>query len=269
MALRQAVSASAQSQSSQNFRSQRGLGLGEVGSGAGRVRGRVPSAWPHVERRSVSVNGASCVRHGQARPRKRVVRIQRNRLGEELEGPSGRRRRELVPEIPAAKVQVVRLHLARLSPLECAHAVRRQTDPNLVSDGRTELALELEHARRLAIEGGGPICIWSLARISLDMMRSRPPSARRELSTRNSASQFDANLGQRFRRAFVGHHRGAADHSEVLWVHQAERRDHFLGKAVRQIFAIGIGRKIVKRQHRQLHPRWNLNGTRAPPQLPR
>ena len=227
------------------------------------MRGRFTGARPHLERRGVAVDGASGVGHRQASPRQPVVRIQRNRSTIELEGPPRRQRRELIREIPAAKVQVVCLRLSGLAPLQRAQPIGRQMQPHLVRNGRAQLALELEHTRRLAVEGRGPD-LHLVAGANQPGRDAQPVALKADRALDQELGvQLGAHLRQRFRRALVGHHRRAADHAEVVGIHLAERRDDLLGQPVRDVLTLRIRAQVFERQNSQPRARRPSIGRRC------
>ena len=81
------------------------------------------SARQDLQRGRVAVDRAGRIGVGETRPGQRVVAIDLGRALEALDGLARRGRRELVPEVAAAQVEVVRLRMARLPPGERGQAL--------------------------------------------------------------------------------------------------------------------------------------------------
>src|SRR6185437_1688727 len=93
-----------------------GLYLGELGIGGLGAPCRGVRALGGLERRCITVDGGGGVRVRQPRPGERVARIALGGARVVLERASRGGRRQLVPIVTAAQVQVVGLRVARLAP---------------------------------------------------------------------------------------------------------------------------------------------------------
>ena len=133
--------------------SKRRLRLGEVRAGLDRARSRVASALPHLVRRRIAVNRARGIGVCQASPRERVVWIEQCRAPIVIDGLHVRRRRQLIPEVAAAKVEVVRLAISRLPEGQGAEPLRRELLSNLPGDTGAQRTLQLQQAFRLVVVG--------------------------------------------------------------------------------------------------------------------
>ena len=93
---------------------------------------------------------------GNARPRKRIVRIQCRCPPIRLHRALRRRRRELVPEITALQIQVLGLGILRLPAGQGVETVWRQAQPDFLRNRSAQLLLHREHADWFAIVGVRP-----------------------------------------------------------------------------------------------------------------
>ena len=135
---------------------ERGLRLGEVGTEGERLLDRLSRWRRYLRRRRIAVDRACRIDVRQTGPRERKAWIE---LGRPLVGCDCepiRVRPQLVPQVPAAKVEVVGLGISRVPGRQGGQPVRREAQSNLPGDGRAQLALELEHATRLAVKRLGP-----------------------------------------------------------------------------------------------------------------
>ena len=110
---------------------------------------------------------------------------------------------------------------------------------HVAGHGAAQFALEGGYAARLAVIGTGPD-LQLVARTN--QLRRDPqlvPLGLERALEQIFNGEFCAYRGERFRRALVGHHRGSANHAEVLGVDVAKCRDDFLGEAIGEVFAFG------------------------------
>src|SRR6266404_7757668 len=80
-------------------------------------------------------------------------------------------------------------------------------------------------------------------------------------------SQFTSNLVQWRLAVLVMHDRGSRDHSQVLRIEVPHLRDHFLSRAIAEVFLPGISGQILEGQNSQHHSwaRFLRLSARSPP----
>ncbi len=166
------------------------------------------------------------------------VWIELRRLLVGLDRASVRLRRQLIPEVAATKVEVVRLGASRVPGRQGRQPLRREAQSNLSGDCRAQLALEFEHASRLAVIGLGPYL--HLVTRANQLRRHAQPAALGPHRPFHQIldAQLLTDLRERLRRALVAPGRCPPLHAEMLGIDLAERRTGFFGQTVRQILAL-------------------------------
>ena len=107
------------------YRAQRRLRLGEVRARGDRVRDSVLGSLRHFDRSHIAVDWACRVDVCQASPRERELWIELRCLLVELDCASVRVRPQLIPEVAAMKVEIVRLGVLRVPRRQRRQPLRR------------------------------------------------------------------------------------------------------------------------------------------------
>src|SRR5712671_6258808 len=79
--------------------------------------------------------------------------------------------------------------------------------------------------------------------------------------------EVTSNLVQALVTAFVSHHRGSRDDSQLLRMKPAQLCNHLLGQAVRKVLLFGIAGEILEGQYGQhdLFRSWRRRSPKTPP----
>ncbi len=137
-------------------RADRSVRLRQVGIGGdGAARG-FKTEGTDDERRCVAADRTGGMGVRNPRPGKRIVGVARCGPCEAVDGAPGRLRRQLIPEIAAPQVEVIRLCVAGVPVFQRRQTVGRQLHAYMFGQRRAELALELDEAVWLAVERRGP-----------------------------------------------------------------------------------------------------------------
>ena len=118
----------------------------------------------------------------------------------------------------APEIQVVRLGVLRLASRQAIQAIRRESEPDLLRNGSAQFTLEGEQAAWFAIVGFGPnLNLITHANQLAGDAQSFPLSTERTLD-QISCVEFPADFRDRLRCSLVGHHRRAANDTQMFGI---------------------------------------------------